>query len=104
MIELDDLRCNCTRRHFLSSMSLGLGVAALSSLLPRTISGAVTPEKAAGAGGHVLGAPQIVPRAKRVIYLFQSGGPSQLDLFDYKPLLRTMNGQQLPDSVRRASG
>ena len=100
MRELDDLRCNCTRRHFLSSVSLGLGVAALSSLLPRTLAGAVTQEKAAAAGGHALGAPQIVPRAKRVIYLFQSGGPSQLELFDYKPLLRTMNGQQLPDSVR----
>jgi hypothetical protein len=100
MIELDDLRCNCTRRHFLSSVSLGLGVAALSSLLPRTLAGAVTQGKATTAGGHVLGAPQIVPRAKRVIYLFQSGGPSQLELFDYKPLLRTMNGQQLPDSVR----
>jgi hypothetical protein len=100
MIELDDLRCNCTRRHFLSSVSLGLGVAALSSLLPRTLAGAATDGKAAAAGGHVFGAPPIVPRAKRVIYLFQSGGPSQLELFDYKPLLRTMNGQQLPDSVR----
>ena len=42
-----------------------------------------------------------MPRVKRVIYLFQSGGPSQLELFDYKPLLRTMNGEQLPDSVRK---
>ena len=42
-----------------------------------------------------------MPRAKRVIYLFQSGGPSQLDLFDYKPLLRAMNGEELPDSVRK---
>ena len=40
------------------------------------------------------------PRAKRVIYLFQSGGPSQLDLFDEKPLLRTMNGEDLPASIR----
>jgi hypothetical protein len=101
MIELDDLRYNCTRRQFLSSVSLGLGVAALSSLLqPRTLAGAATQGKAPAAGGHALGAPQIVPRAKRVIYLFQSGGPSQLELFDYKPLLRTMNGQQLPESVR----
>jgi hypothetical protein len=49
----------------------------------------------------VLAAPHVVPRARRVIYLFQSGGPSQLELFDYKPLLRTMNGQQLPESVRK---
>jgi hypothetical protein len=101
MIELSDLRYNCTRRHFLSSVSLGLGVAALSSLLdPRSLAGAVQKATAPGPGGHVLDAPHIVPRAKRVIYLFQSGGPSQLELFDYKPLLRTMNGQQLPDSVR----
>ena len=101
MLELDDLRCNCTRRHFLSSVSLGLGVAALSSLFDQpTLAGAVTEGEAPAAGGHVFGAPQIVPRAKRVIYLFQSGGPSQLELFDYKPLLRTMNGQQLPDSIR----
>ena len=103
MIELDDLRCNCSRRHFLSSVSLGLGVAALTSLLdPKALArGAAVPVAApAGQGGHVLAAPHIVPRARRVIYLFQSGGPSQLELFDYKPLLRTMNGQQLPESVR----
>ena len=99
MIELDDLRCNCSRRHFLSSLSLGLGVAGLSALLdPKALArGASAP---AAAGGHILAAPQIVPRARRVIYLFQSGGPSQLELFDYKPTLRAMNGQQLPESVR----
>jgi hypothetical protein len=43
----------------------------------------------------------IAPKAKRVIYLFQSGGPSQMDLYDYKPLLNKMNGEQLPDSVRQ---
>ena len=51
----------------------------------------------------MLGAPHFAPKAKRVIYLFQSGGPSQLDLFDHKPMLRTLNGQELPDSIRRAS-
>src|SRR5436190_12022441 len=101
MNELNDLRYNCTRRHFLSSVSLGIGAAALSSLIhPRTLAGAGAAPQGAVAGGHVLGAPQVVPRARRVIYLFQSGGPSQLELFDYKPLLRTMNGQQLPASVR----
>src|SRR5207237_3729660 len=48
----------------------------------------------------VLDAPHFAPKAKRVIYLFMSGGPSQLDLFDYKPLLSKMNGQDLPESVR----
>jgi hypothetical protein len=99
MIELNDLRYNCTRRHFLSSVSLGLGAAALSSLLgERTLASG---PQAAGPGGHLLAAPHVVPSAKRVIYLFQSGGPSQLELFDYKPRLRAMNGQQLPESVRK---
>ncbi len=48
----------------------------------------------------VLGAPHFAPKAKRIIYLFMSGGPSQLDLFDYKPLLNQRHGEQLPDSVR----
>ena len=52
------------------------------------------------AGGGILRAYHVPPKAKRVIYLFMSGGPSQLDLFDYKPLLNKMNGQDLPESVR----
>jgi len=52
-------------------------------------------------GGGVLGGPHFAPKVKRVIYLFQSGAPSQLDLFDYKPLLNKMNGQELPESVRQ---
>ena len=94
---LDDLKYNCTRRHFLSSMSLGVGGAALASLLdPALLLGSSTTSD-----GPVLGARHFVPRAKRVIYLFQSGGPSHLELFDHKPLLRTMNGQELPESVRK---
>ena len=46
-------------------------------------------------------APHFAPRAKRIIYLFQSGGPSQLDLFDHKPALQDRNGQELPDSIRQ---
>ena len=48
----------------------------------------------------ILDSPHFAPKAKRVIYLFQSGGPSHLELFDYKPLLRQRNGEELPDSVR----
>jgi hypothetical protein len=79
-----------TRRHFLSGAGLGLGSLALGALLPH---------QAAAADG-VLGAPQFAPKAKRVIYLFQSGGPAQQELFDYKPLLNEKNGEQLPDHVR----
>src|SRR5256885_5293913 len=81
-----------TRRHFLSSAALGLGGLALGSLLP----GAAT---AAGTRG-VLGAPHFPPKARRIIYLFQSGGPAQQDLFDYKPVLNAKNGEQLPERVR----
>ncbi len=62
--------------------------------------------RAAGAGALANFAPALVsrpiqPRAKRIIYLFQSGGPSQMDTFDYKPILDARHGEQLPDSIRR---
>lgn len=81
-----------SRRRFLQSFGLGLGSVALADLL-----GA---EKASSTAG-ALAAPHHPPRAKRVIYLFQSGGPSQLETFDYKPLLNEKQGQPLPDSVRQ---
>src|SRR5437868_14798232 len=83
-----------TRRHFLSGASLGLGSLALTALLPRGLS------PAAQASAGVLGGTHLPAKAKRIIYLFQSGGPAQQDLFDYKPLLNEKNGQQLPDHVR----
>ena len=54
--------------------------------------------------GGLPGLPHFAPKAKRVIYLFQSGAPSQLDLFDYKPQLAKTHGTDLPDSIRMASG
>ena len=78
------------RRAFLQASAHGFGAAALGALL----------------GGEALGADSLLekphhePRAKRVIYLFQSGGPSQADLFDPKPGLKEQAGKQLPDSVR----
>jgi len=80
-----------TRRHFFSRSSTGLGIAALASLLS---------EDAKAAGG-LPGLPHFPPTAKRVIYLFQHGAPSQLDLFDYKPNLAKIRGTDLPDSVRK---
>lgn len=83
-----------SRRRFLGRVGMGLGAIALADL--------INPVKASAAAERgVLGLPHFAPRAKRVIYLFQSGGPSQLDLFDYKPLLNERNGEQLPDSVRQ---
>jgi hypothetical protein len=94
MKSLDDLKFNSTRRHFLSASSMGIGGVALATLLDpvRMFSGPSTASPAAQ-GGPLLAAPHVAPRDKRVIYLFQSGGPSQLELFDYKPTLRQMNGQ-----------
>jgi hypothetical protein len=100
MKELDDLKHKCTRRHFLSSTSCGIGALGLASLLEPLLVAAQPSRAAADASSPLLTTPDFVPRARRVIYLFQSGGPSQLELFDNKPLLRTMNGQQLPESVR----
>lgn len=80
-----------TRRHFFSRASTGLGIAALSSLLSKGVE----------AAGGLQGLPHFPPKAKRVIYLFQHGAPSQLDLFDYKPGLAKLRGQDLPDSVRK---
>jgi hypothetical protein len=98
MRAFEDLKYNCTRRHFLSSASLGIGATALASLLdPAHLLGQTAP---AGGAAPLLPATHFVPRVRRIIYLFQSGGPSQLDLFDHKPLLRRMNGQELPASVR----
>lgn len=86
---------NYNRRRFLSRLSLGVGSAALGSLLIPELFGNATPE-----GAMTSGLPHFAPRAKRVIYLFQNGAPSQLESFDYKPKLRAMTGQELPDSVR----
>ncbi len=79
-----------TRRDFFSQTSLGLGAAALASFTG-TLPNLTVPTS----GLHGI------PRVKRVIYLFQSGAPSQLDLFDYKPKLKEMHGQDLPESVRQ---
>jgi hypothetical protein len=81
---------NLTRRHFFSRSATGIGVAALASLL----------ERDADAAPGLQGFPNFAPKAKRVIYLFQHGAPSQLDLFDYKPGLLAQRGKDLPDSVR----
>jgi hypothetical protein len=95
MNTIDDIKYGLTRRHFLSRSSLGLGAAALASLLgPSALLAKPRP------GGGLLASPHFMPRVRRVIYLFQSGGPSQLELFDYKPLLRERNGEELPESIR----
>src|SRR5229473_2965902 len=83
-----------SRRAFLNRFGMGLGAIALADLMGKR--NAVE----AGSTPGVLAAPHHTARAKRVIYLFQSGGPSQLETFGYKPLPNEKQGEQLPDSVR----
>jgi hypothetical protein len=85
MDPIQEGRLLITRRHFFSRTATGIGVAALASLLRQ----------------EGRAATHFAPKAKRVIYLFQHGAPSQLDLFDYKPGLVKRHGEDLPESVRR---
>ena len=76
-----------TRRHFFGKAAAGIGIPALASMLQAE-------------NGGLAGLPHFAAKAKRVIYLHQSGGPSQLDLFDYKPGLNKTHGTELPSTVR----
>ncbi len=90
-----------TRRKFLSKMAMGFGTAALSSLIP----GAAQAGPVIGRGADplrqgMLGATHFAPKAKRGIYLFMSGAPSQMDMFDYKPKMTELFDKDLPESIR----
>jgi hypothetical protein len=94
--EIFEHQLNVNRRHFLSKLSMGFGSAALGSFfLPDLLKGAKS-----GMEDLPVGLPHFAPKAKRIIYLFQNGAPSQLESFDYKPLLNKMYGQDLPESIR----
>ena len=90
---LQDTQIGLTRRHFFSRTSTGVGIAALAHLLGQDL-------LADQAAGGLPGLPHFPPTAKRIIYLFQSGGPSQLETFDYKPALEKLSGSDLPESIR----
>jgi hypothetical protein len=94
----------CNRRVFLGQSSrLGLGAMALSSLLGEATAfdtPSLAESNGPGYSPGVKGPTHFPARAKRVIYLCQSGAPSQIDTLDYKPTLEKLNGQQLPDSIR----
>jgi len=105
MDEIQKALYNQGRRDFLRGSALGLGSIALGTLLGcKSPSEKVVKQLVAGATGigdenQPLINPHFVPKTKRVIYLFQSGGPSQMELFDYKPKLYEMHGQEIPASV-----
>jgi len=88
---LESLRAT-TRRRFLQQCGTGMGALALSSLFNDKLF-------AADSTMPILGRPHFAPKAKNIIYLFQSGGPSHLDLFDHKPELKKRDGQQVPGEL-----
>ena len=88
-----------TRRHFLEMASTGVGVAALATLFNEDLI-AQTAAKPQQVPPGLPGLPHFAPKVRRVIYLFQSGAPSQHELFDYKPSLARLSGTELPPSVR----
>lgn len=93
-----------TRRHFFGLNATGIGTAALAHLLGKDLlaDNLGIPVVAGQSGeGGALGLPHFAPKAKRVIWLFQSGGPSQIELFDYKPALEKVRGTDLPESIRK---
>ena len=92
MNPLFEHEASLTRRHFFSKCAAGIGVAALSSILVRDVAGAAV-------NALLDDVPHFAPKAKRVIYLFQNGAPSHVDLFDYKPKLREWVGRQIPDDL-----
>ena len=98
MNPIDEFNTLNTRRHFLNTGARGLGALAAASLMnPGLLQGGLAPSTA---GGGTLGRLHFAPKAKRVIYLFFSGGPSHIDMYDYHPAMRKNHGIELPDSIR----
>jgi hypothetical protein len=91
-----ECRLAMTRRHFFRAGALGLGTAALATLMPERLLAAPR----GNATGGLPGLPHFPPKAKRAIYLFMNGGPSQMDLFDYKPRMDEWFDKDLPESIR----
>lgn len=101
--DLREIEKKMDRRKFLTQTSLGIGSLALGSLMGMEKIFAKNLLKTPSSLNSIpanMGLPHFMPKAKRIIYLFQSGGPSQLDLYDYKPKLVNLHGQELPDSIR----
>ncbi|MEZ6080029.1 MAG: DUF1501 domain-containing protein [Pirellulaceae bacterium] len=99
MNPLQQYQRHLSRRHFFGKTATGIGTAALASLLDRdgNLRAASAPNDVRVPG--LPGLPHVAPTAKRVIYLFQNGAPTHVDLFDFKPRLQEMHGQPIPDSV-----
>src|SRR5262249_34541842 len=90
-----------TRRHFFGECGVGVGKIALASLLSDALVPRSSSAQTSSQNPLAPRAPHFAPKAKRVIHLFMAGAPSQLDLFDYKPVLAKHEGKPLPPSVIR---
>ncbi|MDQ3258537.1 MAG: DUF1501 domain-containing protein, partial [Acidobacteriota bacterium] len=89
-----------TRRHFFKQTGFGIGGLALTALLDEKLFAQSAANSANGTPGHPENRlPHFAPKAKNVIYLFMAGAPSQLDLLDYKPKLKELDGQPVPQEV-----
>jgi hypothetical protein len=99
MNPLREHQAHCTRRQFFGKSALGVGTAAFASLLGRDAFGQSGGKGLRRAVPGLPELPHFAPKAKRVIYLFQNGAPSHVDLFDYKPQLRAWHGRQIPDEL-----
>ena len=101
MNPLTDNRRHITRRALLGKTATGVGAAALAYLFRSDFATAASGTLNDAQANNVLaGLPHFAPKAKRVIYMFQNGAPSHVDLFDYKPTLKKMHGQEIPESVQ----
>src|SRR5215218_5041212 len=106
MNPLTDNRRHITRRAMLGRTATGIGTAALAYLLQNNLfAGTATTAPASTqplskALGGLPSLPHFAPKAKRVIYLFQNGAPSHVDLFDYKPKLREWHGKEIPPEIQ----
>src|ERR1041385_6799042 len=90
-----------SRRHFFKSTGLAAGRIALAGLMyPEMLRAATDAKSGVKAHPALAGLPHYAPKAKRLIYLFMNGGPSQMDLLDYKPGLQKISDTDLPDSIR----
>ncbi|MFK7777999.1 MAG: DUF1501 domain-containing protein, partial [Gimesia sp.] len=96
---LTDLQMHENRRQFFGRSSTGIGTMALASLLNENLFAKEEPKSANRVGG-LADIPHFAPKAKRVIYLLQSGAPSQVDLLDHKPSLEKLHMSELPNSIR----
>src|SRR5436190_2894413 len=93
---------NCSRRDFLLRTGTGFGALALSAMLRRDVFGAQKNFVVDPLNPFATRLPNFAPKAKSVIFLFMVGGPSSVDLFDYKPALQQLSGKPVPDSIKKA--